>query len=113
MIDLKPIEDAVESFNAEWIKENGDGLFGMCGYGYVEIKFGRKIKLRKQFQDAGLIKERLSYRKTYGFNRIDVDNDLRIQNYNYNTSRSYVIVNELNKQLEQYGLESENHTWID
>ena len=112
-IDMQAIKAAIFKFNEEYVAKNGTACTGCCGYGNVVIKFGRKIKIRREMQELNMIDDRRSYDGTYSFNSPRVENDINVQSYAYNAPRESVVAKELQKQLEEYGVDVYNRSWVD
>lgn len=112
MIDMKRIKNVIINFNEAFMKNHSQYEFGCCGYGSTALRFGRKIKIRKELQAQGIV-EKTKWGRGYDFIVPEVHNDIYVQTSHYNQGKERAIRIELREQLKDTGINVINNDWID
>lgn len=105
---------AANIFDDQFKAEHNDCLdFGACGHAVVLVSFGRKRKIKQEFEDAGL----LGMTWTSGGKKEYVVEIPRgtvpTQNYGYYAGRAEMIAKLLRGYVEPEGVGVRAHSWID
>lgn len=108
------MQAAVNEFSEDFIDKNGHADVGMCGYGKVMVHFGRKKKIKKAFEDAGM----LGMKWTSGEYTVDAHlPPEHVQSYEYNTGCASAALKVFSKAVQESpecaGIRIYHHYWID
>lgn len=105
---------ALSQYDEQFKKDHEGCLdFGSCGFATVLIFFGRKTKLKKEFDEAGLLGMEWSSTGKKSFSVQIPSGNVPTQYEGYYRNRARVAKEVIEGYLEGTGVEVGVHSWID